>query len=409
MEERRKTSEALKVSEEKYMSVINNVGVGVALINPNMEILALNNQMKKWFPHIDTSKKPFCFEAFNVPGRDSICDYCPTCKTLQDGQIHEAITETPKDGAIVNYRVVSSPIKDQNGQITAAIELVDDVTDVESVRERLDQSEGNCQTILETTGNGTIIIEEDTTINLANRLFLKRSGYSKMEMEGKKRLTDIIVTEDLSEFRKFYMQGGDSIESLECRLKDKNQNKMVVMMYMNMLPRTSKRVISIFDITELKRLEEVLEGKERELQSKTHKLEEINTALAVLLKRRETDNVEMEEKILANVNDLIRPYLEKLNRGHLDANQRVYVKLIEDNISKIISPFLHNFSKKYPNLTPQEIQVVALIKDGKTSKEMAELLNISERTINFHREHIRRKLGLANKKVNLRSYLLSMA
>jgi DNA-binding CsgD family transcriptional regulator len=117
----------------------------------------------------------------------------------------------------------------------------------------------------------------------------------------------------------------------------------------------------------------------------------------------------MEEKILANVNDLIRPYLEKLNKGHLDVNQRAYIKLIEDNISNIISPFLHNFSKKYPNLTPQEIQVVALIKSGKTSKEMAELLNISERTINFHREHIRKKLGLANKKVNLRSYLLSMA
>jgi PAS domain S-box-containing protein len=409
IEERRKTHESLMISEDNFTGFIDIIGVGAALINPNMEILALNDQMKKWFPHVDTSKTPYCFEVFNIPGRDGICHYCPTWKTLQDGQIHEAITETPKDGAIINYRVVSSPIKDKNGQITAAIEMIDDVTNRESVRTGWDQSESDFQTIFETTGNATVMIEEDATISMANSMFLKRLGYSKSELEGQKRITDLILTEDLSKFRKYYIQRTDPNESLECHFIDKNQNKIAAVIFMNTLPGRMKKVISLYDITELKRLEEIVNGKERELQLKGHKLEEINTALAVLLKRRETDNTEMEEKILTNVNDLIRPYLEKLNKGHLDANQRAYVRLIEDNISNIISPFLHNFSNKYPNLTPQEIQVAAMIKNGKTSKEMAELLNISERTVNFHREHIRKKLGLANKKVNLRSHLLSMA
>lgn len=409
IEARKQASEMLKVSEEKYMGVINNIGVGVALINPNMQILALNSQMRKWFPNIDVSQRPFCFQVFNIPERENICHYCPTAKTLQDGQIHEAITETPREGVIINYRVVSSPIKDQDGQITAAIELVEDVTATEYVRERLDQSEGNCQTIFETTGNATVMIDEDTTISLANRNFLRRLGFSRMELEGKKRLTDLILTEDLGKFRKYYLHGADTAESMECRLRDKNNNVAITIISMNTLPGTTKRVISLYDITEQKRLEEIINEKEKELHSKSHKLEEINTALAVLLKRRETDNIELEEKILANVNDLIRPYLEKLNKGHLDANQRAYVRLIEDNISNIVSPFLHNFSKKYPHLTPQEIQVATMIKDGKTSKEMADLLNISERTVNFHREHIRKKLGLANKKVNLRSHLLSMS
>jgi len=108
----------------------------VALISPDMEVLSLNSQMKKWFPHIDTSKRPICFKSFNDPPRDGVCSYCPTCKTLRDGLVHQSVTETPNGDDITNYRVISSPIKDCNGDVTAAIEMVEDITE-QRRRERL--------------------------------------------------------------------------------------------------------------------------------------------------------------------------------------------------------------------------------------------------------------------------------
>lgn len=127
--ETKKAEEALRESEERYRSIIDNIGIGISTISPNMEILSLNKQLKKWFPDLDISKRPICYKTFNDPPREEICPYCPTYKTLQNGQIYESITETPAGREIRNYRLISSPIKDKEGKITAAIEMVEDITD----------------------------------------------------------------------------------------------------------------------------------------------------------------------------------------------------------------------------------------------------------------------------------------
>ncbi len=126
----RKTAEtALNESRQMFQSIVDNIGTGVALISPNMEILALNRQMKKWFPEIDVATRPICYRAFNNPPRDEICEYCPSVKTLRDGRIHEDTTRTPRGDAAVHYRIVSSPIRDASDRVTAVIEMVEDVTE----------------------------------------------------------------------------------------------------------------------------------------------------------------------------------------------------------------------------------------------------------------------------------------
>lgn len=127
--EAKKAEDALRASEERYRSIMDNIGIGISTISSNMEILSINKQMKKWYPDLDISKRPICYKTFNDPPREEICSYCPTCKTLQDGQVHESVTETPAGREIRNYRVISSPIKDKEGKITAAIEMVEDITD----------------------------------------------------------------------------------------------------------------------------------------------------------------------------------------------------------------------------------------------------------------------------------------
>jgi DNA-binding CsgD family transcriptional regulator len=82
--------------------------------------------------------------------------------------------------------------------------------------------------------------------------------------------------------------------------------------------------------------------------------------------------------------------------------------MLESNLNDVVSPFIHKLSSKYVGLTPTEIQIANLVKEGKTTKEIAEILHSSDRTVEFHRKNIRKKIGLVNRKVNLRSHLLTM-
>ncbi|MGD9302709.1 MAG: LuxR C-terminal-related transcriptional regulator, partial [Desulfobacterales bacterium] len=136
---------------------------------------------------------------------------------------------------------------------------------------------------------------------------------------------------------------------------------------------------------------------------------ETNIALKVLLKQREDDRVELEKKVLSNVKELVLPYVEKLKNSRLRPKDKTLAEIIENHLNNIISPLLQKFTNAKILLTPQEIQVAALVKDGKTSKEIADILNVSEATVNFHRKNLRDKFGLKGKQANLRSYLLSIS
>jgi DNA-binding CsgD family transcriptional regulator len=161
------------------------------------------------------------------------------------------------------------------------------------------------------------------------------------------------------------------------------------------------------DITTKKQTEQSLRERERELEIQTKNLEEMNAALSVLLKKREADKTELEEKVLFNINQLIEPYIAKLNQSGLDERQKALAIIIESNLKEITSSFAFTLSTPHLNMTPKEIEVANLIKQGKATKEICEILGSSEKVIAFHRQNIRKKLGLLNKKVNLKSYLIS--
>jgi two-component system, cell cycle sensor histidine kinase and response regulator CckA len=139
--ERRRVERALEESEAKIRSIMDNVGVGVALISPQMEVLEMNPRMRQWFPDVALQDKPFCFNVFNDPPRGEVCDYCPTSKTLQDGKVHESTTQTRQGGAVRNYRLIASPICNAAGEVLAATELVEDITEKLSLESQLRQAQ----------------------------------------------------------------------------------------------------------------------------------------------------------------------------------------------------------------------------------------------------------------------------
>jgi len=162
------------------------------------------------------------------------------------------------------------------------------------------------------------------------------------------------------------------------------------------------------DITERKRMEEELCKSEAKLKAQATDLKEVNAALKVLLKRREEDKIELAESVQANVKELVFPYLGKLKKTQLNPRQVTLIRIVEAHLKDIVSSFTTKLSSRFLKLTPTEIKLANLIKDGRSTKEAAELLGLSENTIQVHRHHIRSKLGLKHKRINLRSYLRSL-
>ena len=114
---------------------------------------------------------------------------------------------------------------------------------------------------------------------------------------------------------------------------------------------------------------------------------------------------EIENKVLFNIEKLVMPYLERLKMIEMDKRQAAYINVLESNLKNIISPLARNLSMRYAAFSPVEIQVANLIRQGRTTKEIAALLNIAKSTVDSHRYQIRRKLRIKGEKINLRSFL----
>jgi len=151
---------------------------------------------------------------------------------------------------------------------------------------------------------------------------------------------------------------------------------------------------------ELKRHRDHLEAIVRQ---RTAELQEKSTALKVMLETREEISTTIEEKITANIHLQILPILERLEKPESLPLQIKWVTMIKARLMEMLSQFPQKLSSF--TLTPAEIQIASLVKEGKSGKQIAELINITEGTVNFHRNNIRKKMGLIHHKDNLKAYL----
>jgi PAS domain S-box-containing protein len=143
----------------------------------------------------------------------------------------------------------------------------------------------------------------------------------------------------------------------------------------------------------------------QELQLNLKKIEEKNTALNVLLEYRREDKQKLSDSILGNFKKMVFPYYERLRKCRTREDIATILDIVETNTQESLSPLSESVFHHYQEFTPMEIQVADLVKTGKTSKQISEILNISTRSVFFHRNNIRRKLNIKNEKANLRSVL----
>jgi PAS domain S-box-containing protein len=160
--ERHEAAEALRDQEQKYKALYDNVGAGVAMIGPDMEVLALNRRMREWFPAVDLEQRPLCHRAFNFVPSDHACPNCPTRMTLEDGQLHEGEMEKQTPDGTRYYRIVATPLTDLEGRVTAAVQMVEDVTERKHTGEALRTSEERFRVLFESSRDAIMTLEPPT-------------------------------------------------------------------------------------------------------------------------------------------------------------------------------------------------------------------------------------------------------
>lgn len=417
--------ELIRKSEEKFKAIANYTYDWESWIGPNGKPLWINPGVSR----ITGYSPEECMAMDNYP--------IPLVYQPDRGRtekfFHEALHGSTgndiefrvlcKDGCTRWAAVSWQPIYSETGASLGHRSSIHDITERKQIEEALRENEEKYRSLVEHAYDAILIADIEGNLIEANKKAEDLLGYTREELIG----INISYLHPAEEHGKIVHTFKEMVEGKLDRLLDtkvlrKDGKTTPIDISGGTVGYGGKQVaLGIFrDITERKRMEEYLkeyherleklvEERTKELRMKSMNLEEVNIALKVLLEQREKDKTELQDNILFNVKKLVLPYLDSLKQRSLNDEQKTYLDVLETNLRNIISPFAKKLTSIHEYFTPQELKIADLIREGKTVKEIALAFGVSESTINSHRQHIRDKLGLSNQKVNLRTYLLSLA
>lgn len=329
-------------------------------------------------------------------------------QVLSGGKINCSVYQfVAKDGSRVFGEVSGVPLV-RDGKAVSVISVARDITERIEMEKSLRESEERFRTIFESARDCIYIKNLDLKYVFVNPFMEKLFRLTSQDIlaHGDKDLFRIRRGANIrqSDLR---VIGGEVVEE-ECTrtVGGTSRTFHVIKVPMRDSAGTVTGLCGIArDITERKRTEEELLVKERELASQARYLEDMNIALKVLLDSREKEKKQEQEGIVLKARKIIYPYLEKMEAVCPDGEARVYLGIIRANLEELLLSCTDGISLQYLTFTPTEVRIADLIKQGKTSKEIASLLRITPFAVSFHRGNIRKKCGLLNSKKNLMVHL----
>ncbi len=305
-----------------------------------------------------------------------------------------------KNGELYWESVSIMPIRNIEGVITHFVAVKEDITERKSIENTLRESEEKYRKLIDTAHDTIFLMDVETGIIIdVNKRAEELLGMPVNEIVGMNH-AQIYPQEDVNQninLFKIYTQIDHAITSEEIFVQHKDDRKIPVEISSSIIELNGKKVIQgIFrDITERKRSNELL-------QEQRNVLEQKNIALGEVLGQIGIEKKQLADNIIANAENLLLPIIEKLK---LKGQLREYVQLLQKNLQELTSSFGKILTEKKARLTSREIEICNMIRNGLTSKEIANLLNTSRRTTEKHRTNIRKKLGIINKNINLSSFL----
>jgi two-component system sensor histidine kinase UhpB len=254
------------------------------------------------------------------------------------------------------------------------------------------------------------IKDEEGKILYVNEYVEKMHGRKMKKILGKTDF-DLWPEELASKMREYdqqAMSGGGVVESID--EADHNGEKVTYLSYRFPIVRegwpTLLGAISV-DITKRKRAEDLLKDTTEQLEIEREALERKNVALKEILNQIDAEKAAIKKQITTNVEQAIVPTVLRLKELASPAQAKSF-EMLERDLKEIVSPFVDTIRNAYAKLSPRELEICRLIKNGMTSKEIAEALNLAVPTVHKYRELIRRKLKLTNTEANLNTFLQSV-
>jgi PAS domain S-box-containing protein len=402
----KKTEDALRSSEAYYRTIFHNTGTAIIIMEEDATISLSNAECEKFVGYrpTDLEGKRRAVEFVARQDLERILGYQELRR--QDPEKAPRSYElkiVDRYGNVRDVHITIASIPDTHKTIASFL----DITEQKKMEAALKASELKYRNIFENAMEGIFQTGINGEILSANPSFARLFGYRSSQeiMRAVKDIRYEIYADERqrNELRRLLDKQG-FVRNFEILCRRKDGQRIWISVNIRAVKDNNNRILfyegTLVDITERKMIQDDLENKSRSL-------EETNAALRVLLKQREEDKADLEEKVLHNIKELVLPYVDKLRAGQQNKDT-VIVDIVESNLNEILSPFIKSMASKYANFTPKEIQIADLMKKGKTTKEISAILNLSPRTIDIHRYNIRRKLNINKKKVNLQSYLLSL-
>ncbi|MCK4502790.1 MAG: PAS domain S-box protein [Desulfuromonadales bacterium] len=284
--------------------------------------------------------------------------------------------------------------------------VFNDITEIKQAQDALQGQLLEFEQIIDLAADAFFLGDPQEAIISVNQQATVLTGFSRNELLGRKLNSLFSEAENEKAPLNFALLKSGGILMKERELTSKSGVAIPIEMHSKMMP--DGKFQSFFrDITERKQSQVALFKSQYELERKRSQLEETNIALKILIKQAEQEKLEVEENVAANVLSLVEPHLKKLKLSGVKKSQANLIEIVESILENLVSPFVRTSIAMNLKLSPAELHVANLIKQGKTSKQIADLLGLSYLTVDKHRSHIRKKIGVTNKDISLRELLTS--
>ena len=424
--EKQAYQKTLEMSAANFKGLTENATAGILIFSPGGRPLFANKRVSKITGYSTSDLLQAGCEGIVPPAEVEKFRAAAGRLLRKEIASHTAeLTITRRDGSKVAVEL--SIAKTLWEQRDAVLMMVSDISGRKSLEDRLRSSEERYRLLTECSSDIIVRHFQDGEIRFISAAASPVLGYQPEELVGRK-IPEVIMHPDdwpaMTRGIRELVQKKKKTIRLEHRVKTSAGDHLWLESTCSLLkicgnPESCQVITVCRDISERKKfqqalidnrnaLEVLVQERTRELGIKSKSLEDANTALQVLLERSRDYQKETEERIKANLEALVLPLIQKLKCATTDPAIEAPLQQLENNIGEVASSFSKHLSTGSPGLTPTQIQVASLIKGGKTSKEIAALLNIAFKTVEAHRRNIRIKLGILNQKVNLRSYLSNL-
>lgn len=319
-----------------------------------------------------------------------------------------------KDGESCVVEVSVSLKRSRDGRPVGFLEIARDITSRRLMEKALQESEEKYRTIIENIEDGYYEVDLAGNFTFFNDAMSRMTGYTRQELMGmnNRQIMDEYNTKRVFQVFNTVFLTKMATKAFDWELICKDGSKRFIEVSVSLKKDLNGQPIGFMgiarDVTRRIEYEDTLRSREKELEIKSKNLEELNTALKVLLERREEDKNALEETVMTNINDMVMPCIENIRGKAKDKRLLEQIGILEDNLSTITSTFSFRLSSRFLNLTSAEIEIANLVKQGRSTKEIADILNVARKTVEVHRLNIRKKLGITNRRASLRTHLLSI-